>query len=110
MKNDIWDVDHAQAEFIVVVSLIMLASFFLIAPNSFLEGAFLLDTVGFSGVSFAAGLVGSAGYIGSVLTAIAWGHLTTFGKAGWIIILISNLVLTLISLICSIVYKILDQS
>lgn len=66
---------------VLAVSLLCAASFFLIAPYSFLSGVMALDFGGKRGASTAAGLSDSAGYTGAILSGwfVGW----TAERYGW---------------------------
>ena len=66
---------------VLAVTLLCAASFFLIAPYSFLSGVMALDFGGKRGASTAAGLSDSAGYTGAILSGwfVGW----TAERYGW---------------------------
>ena len=67
---------------LVAIILLCAASFFLVAPYSFLSGVMALDFGGKRGASTAAGLSDSAGYMGAILSGwfVGW-TAETFGWA-----------------------------
>lgn len=94
---------------LVLANLTIIAcSFALSAPNSFLDGAFVVDLAGAEGAAFASGFVGSFGYVGCAITSLFYSQLTTSAE-GWFVIWAANALLCLATCFGSLVYWILDR-
>ena len=86
----------------VPVFFVSLSAFLMIGPYSFLAGAIALDLGGKQGSSTAAGMIDSAGYIGSILSG--WGVGIVAERFGWssVFVLLSGI--GLITAVAALVY------
>lgn len=90
----------------LAVLLMSSSAFFLMAPYSFVEGLFVVSLTGSKNPATAVGIINCIGYIGAVLAGHQMGYLAEY--AGWPQVFLVLSGVSLLSLLVSIIYMILD--
>lgn len=91
------------------VIIIMFASFSLSAPNSFLDGVYVVEMAGADGAAFAAGIVGAIGYCGAAISSFVFKSYTKTYN-GWCFTLAIMCIAAALTLLGSVLYWRLDVS
>lgn len=93
--------------FIYALCLFLFACFCFSAPNSFLDGVYVVEMAGAEGAAFASGVVGAVGYCGAAASSLLFKKMSE-SRDGWCQILMIMMGAAVISWIGVIVYWQLD--
>ena len=87
---------------VLPVIFVSISAFLMLGPYAFLAGAISLDLGGKQGSSTAAGMVDSAGYIGSILSG--WGVGAVAQRFGWNAVFILLAIVAFLTALAAVLY------
>jgi len=100
-------VQNGMRNIVASLAMFLLINFALSAPNSFVDGVYVVEMCGSGGAAFGAGTVGTLGYLGAMTIQFIFGSAAKTTE-GWTKILWTLLAYTIIAFFGAIVYMLID--